>query len=262
LPTPTAGLLVSPIASPSPFPPATRSATTPVFTYRVVYTYPHDAEAFTQGLVYHDGFLYEGTGLLGRSSLRRVDLDTGEVLQSQPLGTDLFGEGIAILGDRLYQLTWHAGIGFVYDWQTFEPLGRWTYDTEGWGLTHDGTYLIMSDGTPVLRYLDPQTLAVVRQVEVRDENGPVVWLNELEYVNGQIWANVWQTERIARIDPESGAVVSWIDLGGLLAAADLAQPVDVLNGIAYDVEGDRLFVTGKLWPVLFEIEVVEPSADS
>jgi len=259
-PTPTAMPLVSPLTSPLQPPPAVLSE--PLYTYRVVQAYPHDPGAFTQGLVYHEGLLYEGTGLRGRSSLRRVDLETGEVTQLHPLEDDFFGEGIAILGDRLYQLTWQSGTGFVYDWQTFEPLGSWAYDTEGWGLTHDGTLLIMSDGTPTLFYLDPETLAVVRRLEVRSAHGPVARLNELEYVKGQVYANVWQTDLIARIDPRSGMVVGWIDLSGLLTAADRVQQVDVLNGIAYDAENDRLFVTGKLWPKLFEIEVVETSADS
>jgi glutamine cyclotransferase len=229
----------------------------PIYTYRVVRSYPHDPQAWTQGLIYHDGALYEGTGLYGSSSIRRVNLESGEVEQFSPLGAELFGEGIVISGDRLYQLTWQNRAGFVYDWQSFKPLGEWTYEGEGWGLTHDGTHLIQSDGTAVLRFLDPQTLREARRVEVRDGGVPVVRLNELEYVQGEVYANVWHTDRIARIDPESGAVVGWIDLSGLLPDEDRTQPVDVLNGIAYDPAGDRLFVTGKLWPKLFEIEVVE-----
>jgi glutamine cyclotransferase len=223
----------------------------------VVREYPHDPEAWTQGLIYHDGALYEGTGLYGRSSIRRVDLESGEPEQLSLLEPEFFGEGITIFGDRLYQLTWHNRVGLVWDWQSFELLGEWAYEGEGWGLTHDGTYLIQSDGTPVLRFLDPETLQEVRRLEVRDGTMPVPRLNELEYVRGEVYANVWQTDRIARIDPESGAVVGWIDLSGLLSAEDRTQPVDVLNGIAYDRAGDRLFVTGKLWPKLFEIQVVE-----
>jgi glutamine cyclotransferase len=257
--------LVSPLISPSPTPltptplpspTPTATPSVPVYTYRVVRAYPHDPQAWTQGLVYHDGALYEGTGLKGRSSIRRVDLETGEVEQLSPLGPELFGEGIVIVGDWLYQLTWQNRIGFIYDWQSFKPLGEWTYESEGWGLTHDGTYLIMSDGTPVLRFLDPQTLQEARRVEVRDGDIPIGRLNELEYVRGEVYANVWQTDRIARIDPGSGVIVGWIDLSGLLPAEDRTQPVDVLNGIAYDAAGDRLFVTGKLWPKLFEIEVL------
>jgi glutamine cyclotransferase len=273
LATPTAASLVSPLVSPllspqaptaapllptpTPLPSLPTAVPASVYTYRVVRDYPHDAEAFTQGLIYHDGALYESTGLYGRSSIRRVNLESGEVEQYAPLGVELFGEGIAIFGDRLYQLTWQNKVGFVWDWQSFDPLGQWTYEGEGWGLTHDGTHLIMSDGTPVLRFLDPETLQEVHRVEVRDGTTPVPRLNELEYVRGEVYANVWQTDRIARIDPESGAVVGWIDLSGLLSAEDRTQSVDVLNGIAYDAAGERLFVTGKLWPKLFEIEVVE-----
>jgi glutamine cyclotransferase len=252
-PSPTAGTLPSPSPSASPTPETAQPE--PVYTFRVVHTYPHDRGAYTQGLVYHQGFLYEGTGLNGRSSLRRVDLESGEVLQFRSLDQAYFGEGIAIYQDRLYQLTWKSQLGFIYDWQTFEPLGTWDYDGEGWGLTHDGTHLIMSDGTSVLRFLDPDTLQVVRQVEVNAQSGPVVRLNELEYVQGEVYANIWQTNLIARIDPQSGAVVGWIDLSGLLPAEDWAG-ADVLNGIAYDAASSRLFVTGKLWPKLFEIELV------
>lgn len=257
LPTPTSAPLVSPLDSPLPTPAPTAAPAVPVYTYRVIQTYPHDAQAFTQGLVYHEGVLYEGTGLHGRSSIRRVNLESGEVEQFSPLGAEFFGEGIVIFGDWLYQLTWQSGTGFVYDWQSFEPVGSWAYKGEGWGLTHDGTYLIQSDGTAALRFLDPQTLDEVRRVSVHDGSVPVVRLNELEYVQGEVYANVWQTDRIARIDPESGAVVGWIDLRGLLAAEDRVNGVDVLNGIAYDPAGDRLFVTGKLWPKLFQIELVE-----
>jgi len=253
-PSPTAGALVSPLTSVLPTPEMAPSE--PVYSFRVIYTYPHDREAFTQGLAYHNGYLYEGTGLRGRSSLRRVELERGKVLQLHPLEQEFFGEGIAILRDRLYQLTWQSGQGFIYDWQTFEPLGTWQYDGEGWGLTHDGTHLIMSDGTSMLRFLDPDTLQVVRQVEVRARSGPVVRLNELEYVRGEVYANIWRTDRIARIDPRSGVVVGWIDLSGLLAEED-RRGVDVLNGIAYDAESGRLFVTGKLWPKLFEIELLQ-----
>ncbi|RME86043.1 MAG: glutaminyl-peptide cyclotransferase [Caldilineae bacterium] len=233
-----------------------KQSPTPVLSYRVVQAFPHDPNAFTQGLVFDGTQLYEGTGLYGRSSLRRVDLETGQVMQMLALPSRYFGEGITIFGDRIYQLTWRSHIGFVYDKTTFALLRTFSYPTEGWGLTHDGTRLIMSDGTSTLHFLDPETLAEVGQVEVRDQGEPIVWLNELEYVGGAVLANVWQTDRIARIDPDSGEVTAWIDLTGLLPPEDRTQPVDVLNGIAYLSEQDRLFVTGKLWPRLFEIELV------
>jgi glutamine cyclotransferase len=222
--------------------------------------YPHDPNAFTQGLVYHDGFLYEGTGLRGQSTLRRVVLETGQVVESVALDDSLFGEGITILGGRLYQLTWQSNVGFVYDWRTFEQLDQFSYATEGWGLTHDGSVLIMSDGTPTLHFLDPETLHEVRQVTVTDAGNPVWLLNELEYVRREVYANVWQTDLVARIDPADGTVVGWIDLSGLLSEEDLQQRTDVLNGIAYDPRGDRLFVTGKLWPKVFEIVIVPESS--
>jgi glutamine cyclotransferase len=228
----------------------------PVDIYRVLETYPHDPQAWTQGLVYHEGVLYEGTGLRGRSSLRQVELETGEVLRLKPLPAHYFGEGIAILDGRIYQLTWQSNVGFIYELATFEQVGQFSYPTEGWGLTHDGAQLIMSDGTATLHFLDPTDLSKVGQVTAHDAAGPIIRLNELEYVRGEVWANVWTTDRIARIDPGDGSVVGWIDLGGLLSPEDVAGQVDVLNGIAYDAEGDRIFVTGKLWPKLFEIQLV------
>ncbi len=230
----------------------------PVYSYNIVNTYPHDPDAFTQGLVLDDGVLYEGTGLHGQSSLRRVELETGDILQIRELSDQFFGEGIAIYGDRIIQLTWQSNIGFVYDKDSFELLQEFTYSTEGWGITHDGTRLIMSDGTSTLHFLDPDTFEEIGQVEVFDDNGPVTRLNELEYVKGEIYANVWQTDRIARIAPDTGRVVGWANLEGLLSAEDRSEPVDVLNGIAYDAQTDRLFVTGKLWPKLFEIELTSP----
>jgi glutamine cyclotransferase len=226
-----------------------------VASYRVVRVYPHDPEAFTQGLVYMDGALYEGTGLNGRSGLRKVRLESGEVLQLQRLAPELFGEGIAVWRDTIFQLTWQSGIGFIYDRSSFQRTGTFTYPGEGWGLTHDGTRLIMSDGTAWLRFLDPATQRETGRIQVMDGHTPVVHLNELEYVKGEVLANVWQTERIARISPATGKVNGWIDLTGLLAPGD-AERADVLNGIAYDAEKDRLFVTGKLWPKLFEIQIV------
>jgi glutamine cyclotransferase len=236
--------------------PPANARPTPTYTYKVLKVYPHDPEAFTQGLVFVDGALYEGTGLEGRSSLRRVDLETGEVLQQRDLPAQYFGEGIAVLGQRIFQLTWRSHVGFVYGRERFDKQGEFAYATEGWGLTHDGKRLIMSDGTATLYFLDPDKLAQTGSVEVRDERGPVSRLNELEYVEGEIWANIWQTDRLARIAPKTGQVLGWIDLRGLLSPNDLGRPVDVLNGIAYDAQGKRLFVTGKWWPKLFEIEVV------
>jgi glutamine cyclotransferase len=226
------------------------------YTYRVIHTYPHDPGAFTQGLVFEDGILFEGTGLYGGSTLRKVALETGQVLQRYNLPQQYFGEGIAVVGDRLIQLTWQNHEGFVYRKETFEPLQTFSYPTEGWGLAYDGVRLIMSDGTATLHFLDPQSLVETGHVEVRDGGTPVVRLNELEYIDGQVWANVWQTDRIVRIDPQTGAVVGWIDLAGLLKPGDRTGAEDVLNGIAYDAQGARLFVTGKWWPKMFEIELV------
>jgi len=224
-------------------------------TYRVVNEYPHDADAFTQGLVFDDGVLYEGTGLYGESSLRRVDLESGKVLQFYNLSDEFFGEGIAVVDDKIVQLTWRSNVGFVYDKHSFDVLQNFSYPTEGWGVTYDGSRLIMSDGSANLYFLDPVSFERVGEVEARDvEAGPVARLNELEYVDGYVYANIWYDERIVIIDPDSGRVVGWVDLGGL---RDLAGPgAGVLNGIAYDVEGDRLFVTGKRWSKLFEIELI------
>ena len=229
----------------------------PVYGYQVVRSYPHDPEAFTQGLVYHNGALFEGTGLNGRSSIRKVKLETGEVLQIQKLENQYFGEGIAVWGDSVIQLTWQSEVGFVYDLATFQRKRSFTYRGEGWGLTHDGSRLIMSDGQPdgTLRLIDPATLKETGRIKVRDQGKPVALLNELEVVKGEILANVWGTQRIARIAPATGQVTGWIDLTGLLTPREAAA-TDVLNGIAYDAAGDRLFVTGKLWPKLFEIRIV------
>jgi glutaminyl-peptide cyclotransferase len=226
----------------------------PTYGYQVVRSYPHDGSAFTQGLFYRDGVLYEGTGLNGRSGIRKVQLETGEVLKVQPLASQYFGEGITEWNGHVLQLTWQSQMGFVYDLNTFVQQRTFSYQGEGWGLTHDNTRIIMSDGSADLRLLDPRTLKEIGRISVHDENGPVPELNELEYVRGEIYANVWQTERIARISPKDGRVVGWIDLHGLLTPAERAG-TDVLNGIAYDAAGDRLFVTGKLWPRLFEIRL-------
>ena len=248
----------------SPLPTSTvgssKNGAIPVYTYEIVNTFPHDRDAFTQGLVYVEDVLYEGTGRQGKSNLRTVELETGNVLRLHRLPVQLFGEGVTVLGDKVFQLTWKAHVGFIYDKDSFELLQVFTYPTEGWGLTHDGQRLIMSDGTSTLHFLDPETLEEIGRVEVYDNNGPVLNLNELEYIDGEVYANVWKTDRIARIDPETGQVTGWIDLTGLLTEQDRSQPVDVLNGIAYDAENDRLFVTGKLWPKMFQIELVPETA--
>jgi glutamine cyclotransferase len=226
------------------------------YTYKIKKVYPHDSHAYTQGLVYHDNILYESTGLKGESSIRKVRLETGEVIQSYTIEPNFFGEGIALWGDSLIQLTWQAHRGFVYDKNSFQKLGEFYYSTEGWGLTQDGNYLIMSDGTNHLYYLSPQTFAVVKTVEVYDNRGPVSLLNELEYINGRIFANIYTKDLIAIINPESGLVEAYIDMKGLLPASDRKPGTDVLNGIAYDAHRGRLFVTGKNWPKLFWIELV------
>lgn len=230
---------------------------TPIYSYHIVQEFPHDPDAFTQGLVYADDVLYEGTGLNGESTLRRVALESGKVLESTALDPVHFGEGIAIVGDRIYQLTWQTGTAFVYDRETLRSLTTFSYPTEGWGLTTDGERLIMSDGTNQLFFRDPETFREQSRIAVCNGDQPVPNLNELEYVDGEVWANVWQTDRIARIDPGTGHVTGWIDLTGLLPVAESEEwQVDVLNGIAFDAETDRIFVTGKLWPKLFEIELV------
>lgn len=220
-----------------------------------MHVYPHDRNAFTQGLIYLNGFLFEGTGLNGRSSLRKVKLETGEVIQNIALPQQYFGEGITDWAHDVIELTWQTGVGFVYDQFSLRKLRDFHYQGEGWGLTHDNASLIMSDGSAYLRYWDPQTFREKRRLLVKDGNAPVLNLNELEYIKGEIYANVWQTEKIARISPKTGLVVGWINLEGLLTEGDRSQPVDVLNGIAYDAAGDRLFVTGKLWPKLFQIRL-------
>jgi glutaminyl-peptide cyclotransferase len=233
---------------------AQSGASLPVFGYTVVHSFPHDHDAFTQGLQFVDGVFYEGTGLEGRSSIRKVKIETGEVLKKRDVPPQYFGEGITVRGGELFQLTWQSNLGFVYDRQTFAPKRQFKYTGEGWGLTQDRTSLIMSDGTEFLRILDPATLAERRRLRVMAAGAPLKNLNELEYVKGEIFANVWQTDFIARIDPASGNVNGYIDLRGLLTARE-REGTDVLNGIAYDEANDRLFVTGKLWPRVFEIRI-------
>lgn len=227
----------------------------PVYGYEVVNTFPHDAEAFTQGLIFHDGALVESTGIERRSTLRRVELQTGKVLQRVDVPRDFFAEGMTLFNGKIYQLTWKGEKGFVYDPRTFEKTGEFTYTGEGWGLTHDTDSLILSDGSDKLRFIDPNTYQVRRTVGVSDNGRPVVALNELEYVRGEVYANVWHQNRVARIDPQTGHVKGWIDLSGLLRPGETTDPEAVLNGIAYDEAGDRLFVTGKLWPKLFEVRL-------
>lgn len=232
---------------------------TPIFSYKIIDVFPHDPEAFTQGLVWEDGFLYEGTGLYGDSSLRKVELETGKILQLYQLSDDFFGEGITIFKERIYQLTWKEQIGFIYDADSFQLLETFSYSHEGWGITHDEKYLIISDGSPVLHFVDPLTFQEVKQVKVHDRQTPVYRINELEYIKGKIFANIWQTDLIAIISPESGEVFAWADLSDILENVNIKinQPIDVLNGIAYDSLNDRLFVTGKWWPVIFQIEIIE-----
>jgi len=232
------------------------SGAIPVYTYKVVNTYAHDRRAFTQGLVFESGVLYEGTGLRGHSTLRRVELETGDVLQIRELPARFFAEGVTIYGNKIIQLTWQSRVGFVYDKDSFKLLKEFHYPTEGWGITHDGKRLIMSDGTSTLRFLDPETFKETGRIKVYDDNGPVTKLNELEYVQGEIYANVWQTNHIARIAPQTGRVIGWIELKGLLSPQDRSRGGDVLNGIAYDAKKARLFVTGKFWPELFEIRLI------
>ena len=234
-------------------PRAAQAPPAPVHGYRVINSYPHDPEAFTQGLLFRDGVLYESTGLNGRSSLRKVRLETGEVLQQRALDRRYFAEGLTDWGGRLIQLTWETNVGFVYDLQTFEPVRTFPYAGEGWGLTQDGRRLILSDGTTALRFFDPGSFQETGRVVVTDAGRPVDDLNELELVDGLVYANVWLTDRIAMIDPASGRVAGWIDLAGLLPRRGTGD--DVLNGIAYDAGRRRLFVTGKLWPRLFEIAI-------
>jgi glutaminyl-peptide cyclotransferase len=242
--------------APEPDPNRRAPAAPPVAGYEVIQAFPHDPHAWTEGLIFIDDVLYEGTGREnGPATLSKLDLATNAVLQRCALPLDFYGEGVTIFGDAIYQLTWQSHVGFVYDRASFAFRSAWSYPTEGWGLTHDDTRLIMSDGTSTLHFLDPHTLAEIGRINAYDENGPVVRLNELEYIHGEIYANVWQTDRIARIDPQSGQVLGWIDLSGLLGPEDRTEPVAELNGIAYDADRDRLFVTGKLWPKLFEIRV-------
>jgi glutamine cyclotransferase len=225
------------------------------YTFTLIKAFPHDTSAYTQGLAYQDGFLYEGTGLNGHSSLRKINLETGTVLQRIDLQAEFFGEGIAIVRDKIVQLTWKSRQAFVYDLKTFHLRQQFSYPGEGWGLATNSGQLFMSDGTSEIRVLDAETFREKRRLRVHDGSKPIDQLNELEFVEGQIFANVWHTNRIARISPQTGAVVGWIDLTRLLSPVYHLEPEAVLNGIAYDSIGKRLFVTGKLWPTIFEIRL-------
>ncbi len=230
-------------------------------TYEVVQVYPHDPQTFTQGLIFEDDIFYESAGLYGQSSLRKVDLATGEVLQQVDLPAVYFAEGLTAWGDQLIQLTWQEHRGFVYDKNSFSQVGVFEYATEGWGLTQDGERLIMSDGTSTLYFLDPETFEVLDRVTVTDQGREIVNLNELEWIRGEVFANIWQTDDIVRIDPETGEVLGWIDLTGLLPEEERSPETNVLNGIAFDSQDNRLFVTGKLWPRLYEIRLAPVGDD-
>jgi glutaminyl-peptide cyclotransferase len=227
---------------------------------RVINSYPHDQQAFTQGLIYIDGHLYESTGIAGRSSLRMEELETGRILKFHDVPGKYFAEGLTDWNNTLIQLTWETHVAFVYDRSSFHLLRTFNYTGEGWGLTHDTKNLILSDGTATLRFFDPATFHEVRRVTVKDQGKPVTQLNELEFIHGEIYANVWHSDRIARISPSTGKVRSWIDLTGLLPASKRSDPEAVLNGIAYDAAHDRIFVTGKLWPKIFEIKIAPEQA--
>ena len=223
--------------------------------YEVVSRFAHDVNAYTQGLVFVDGQLYESTGQLGRSDVRRVNLETGQVEASVRLADDRFGEGLALLGNRLYQLTWQTQVGYVYEASTLALVDSFTYTGEGWGLATDGTSLIMSDGTENLRFLDPETFEVTREVTVQDQGSSLRSINELEYIQGVLYANIYQSDRMVRIDPNTGEVLDWYNLAGLLPSNERSRSTDVLNGIAYHEGTGNLLVTGKFWPALFEIRL-------
>lgn len=236
----------------------------PVYTYEVVNTYKHDAQAFTQGLVFHNNFLYESTGQKGKSTLRKVRLEDGDVVKKRKVDGDYFAEGMTILNDKIYQITWQENTCFVYDANSFEPVGKIRYAGEGWGLTNDGTNLIMSDGSHILKFVDPSNFRTVRSVTVTHDAKPLYQINELEFVKGEIWANVWHSEKpdvlgkpntIARIDPSTGKVIGWIDLNNISPDDVARDEENTLNGIAYDAATDRIFVTGKQWKKLFEIKI-------
>lgn len=220
----------------------------------VLNTFPHDPGAFTQGLVFHQGCLYESTGLYGQSTLRKKALRTGKTVKAVRLPVQYFGEGIAILGAKIYQLTYQNETGFIYNPDTLKQIGRFKYRGEGWGLTTDGKHLIMSNGTSVITFRTPDSFSTSRIIQVRDGDKPVDGINELEFIRGEIWANIYMKNAICRISPETGKVLGWLDMNALFQKLDPKYQIDVLNGIAYDPKADRVFVTGKLWPTVFEIK--------
>jgi len=234
-------------------------AAAPEYGFKIIHVFPHDRTAFTEGLEYHDGFLYESTGLEGKSVLRKVRLETGQPLQEIRLPAEIFGEGITMIHSQMVQLTYKTEIGYVYDAATFKQLRTFTYRGQGWSLTNDGSRIFMDDGTAQIRIWGIETLQEKKRITVHDGVRPIDQLNELEWVKGELYANVWHSDRIARISPSDGRVVGWIDLKGILPSSD-REGIDVLNGIAYDAQGDRLFVTGKLWPKLFEIKLIPKAA--
>ena len=253
---PTGVPTIAPTETPLQTPPIqVRQSNVRTLDWSIVRAFPHDPTAFTQGLLWHDSALYESTGMEGQSKLRRVDLQSGQVIKNVNLPDQYFAEGLALAGDKLYQLTWQSKIGFVYDTKTFKPIAKFNYQNEGWGLTYDGTDLIQSDGSDVLTWRDPKNFAARKTVKVTRDGAPLRELNELEWIGGYVWANVWQTDQIVVIDPADGKVVAELNLSGLLGAAERTGREDVLNGIAYDAASKRLFVTGKNWPKLFWIRV-------
>jgi len=235
---------------------AQEKSSAPIYGYKIINSFPHNTESFTQGLFLEDGILYESTGLNGKSAVKKIDLKTGKVIKSRNMQDKFFGEGLTIVNDRIIQITWRSKTGFVYDKESLEILRTFSYKTQGWGITYDGKYLIISDGSDILYFMDPKSFVVVGKLEVYDDKGKVVKLNELEFIDGEIYANIWGKDVIARINPKTGYVNSWIDLSGILAKEDRKGEEDVLNGIAYNPENDTLLVTGKFWPKMFEIKVV------
>ena len=231
-------------------------ATIPIYGYEVINTYKHDAKAFTQGLVFHEGALYESTGQYESSTLRKVELETGKVLQKYDLPRNVFGEGLTILNGKIYQISWREGLAWQYNLEDFKLIKEFQYAGEGWGLTNDGKNLLMSDGTHIIRVINPENFETIRTIPIfRENNLPLMQINELEWVKGEIWANVWQDSMVARINPENGKILGWIDFSPMTKEEVKEPGNDVLNGIAYDEKTDRIFVTGKLWKKLFEIKV-------
>ena len=247
--------MLSFLSSCNPTPVTTGAVSTPQYAYEVVNVYPHDRAAFTQGLEFRDGKLLESTGREGESTLRSVDLDSGQVLRKVDVPDQYFAEGLTVLNGKIYQLTWQHKIGFIYDYQTFKQIGEFSYQGEGWGLTNDGHSLILSDGTSRLRFFDPDSFRVLRTINVNENGKAISSLNELEFINGEIYANIWHDNRIAVINPQTGNVAGWLDCAGLIGQSQAADPEAVLNGIALDPASGRVFITGKLWPKLFEIKI-------